>query len=139
MQLKTHPPIRAGALTVLLTIVAICLAVLSALSFSTALADCRIAKKSLSHFQQDIALENEGQLWLSKLDSELAAGADGSAVGECMPNGTVQTVLKRTDGRSLTIAVRPTPNAAMRYTIVCWQFGRDWSAQTDLHLWNGRF
>lgn len=50
MQPKTHPLIRAGALTLLLTLVAICLSVLSVLSFSTALADLRLAEKSMSRF-----------------------------------------------------------------------------------------
>lgn len=139
MQPKTHPPIRTGALTLLLTLVAICLSVLSVLSFSTALADLRLAEKSMSRFQQDAALENEGQRWLAALDGQLTAGSDGSAVGELLPDGTVQTILKTSDGRSLTIAVRPTPDADPRYTVVRWQFGQDWTPETDLNLWDGSF
>ncbi len=142
MQPKTHPPIRAGALTLLLTLVAICLSVLSVLSvlsFSTALADLRLAEKSMSRFQQDAALENEGQRWLAALDGQLTTGADGSTVGELLPDGTVQTILKTSDGRSLTIAVRPTPDADPGYTVVRWQFGQDWTPETDLNLWDGSF
>ena len=61
MERHNVPPIRSGALTLLLALAAICLAVLAVLSLTTAQADLSLAQKSLDRFSQDAALENEGQ------------------------------------------------------------------------------
>ena len=53
-------PIRSGALTLLLALAAICLAVLAVLSLATAQADLSLAQNPRP-LPQDAALENEGQ------------------------------------------------------------------------------
>ncbi len=139
MRPKTHPPIRTGALTLLITLVAVCLAVLSVLSFATARADRDLAQRSLDRFAQDAALENQGQQWLAQLDGMLASGQDGSAAGQLLEDGSIQAVFQQPDGRRLTVIARPTPQGPQRYQIVLWQLGQDWQPDDSLDLWDGTF
>ena len=55
MERHNIPPIRTGALTLLLALAAICLAVLAVLSLTTAQADLSLAEKALDRFSQDTA------------------------------------------------------------------------------------
>lgn len=136
MNIKTHPPIRTGTLTILITLVAVCLAVLSVLSFSTAHADLTLAEKSLEHFYQDTELQNQGQHWLESLDQSLFYDY-AITLGETQPDGTISTTLKQSNGRCLEIAVKPTLQSDTRYTIIRWQFSQVWEPDTSLNLWDG--
>ena len=139
MERHNVPPIRSGALTLLLALAAICLAVLAVLSLTTAQADLSLAQKSLDRFSQDAALENEGQQWLAQLDAALAAGQDTTALGQTGEDGAVTTILTGEGGRTLTIAALPTPQGPGRYTLTRWQYGQERDFDQGPQLWDGSF
>lgn len=139
MERHTVPPIRTGALTLLIALTAVCLAVLAVLSFTTAQADLSLAEKSLERFSQDAALENEGQQWLARLDAALAAGQDAAALGQTGEDGTITVTLTGEEGRTLTIAALPTPQGPGRYTLTRWQYGQQRDFDTGPQLWDGSF
>ena len=74
-------PVRLGWLSLLLTVIILCLATLSVLSFSTARADLALAQKQARQAQSVYALECAGQQWLAELDAALAQ-AGGTDMGE---------------------------------------------------------
>lgn len=139
MERHTVPPIRTGALTLLIALTAVCLAVLAVLSFTTAQADLSLAEKSLERFSQDAALENEGQQWLARLDAALAAGQDAAALGQTGEDGAITVTLTGEEGRTLTIAALPTPQGPGRYTLTRWQYGQQRDFDTGPQLWDGSF
>lgn len=139
MERHTVPPIRTGALTLLIALTAVCLAVLAVLSFTTAQADLSLAEKSLERFSQDAALENEGQQWLARLDATLAAGQDTAALGQTGEGGAITVTLTGEEGRTLTIAALPTPQGPGRYTLTRWQYGQQRDFDTGPQLWDGSF
>ena len=139
MERHTVPPIRTGALTLLIALTAVCLAVLAVLSFTTAQADLSLAEKSLERFSQDAVLENEGQQWLAQLDAALAAGQDAAALGQTGEDGTITVTLTGEEGRTLTIAALPTPQGPGRYTLTRWQYGQQRDFDTGPQLWDGSF
>lgn len=139
MERHTVPPIRTGALTLLIALTAVCLAVLAVLSFTTAQADLSLAEKSLERFSQDAVLENEGQQWLARLDAALAAGQDAAALGQTGEDGTITVTLTGEEGRTLTIAALPTPQGPGRYTLTRWQYGQQRDFDTGPQLWDGSF
>lgn len=139
MERHTVPPIRTGALTLLIALTAVCLAVLAVLSFTTAQADLSLAEKSLERFSQDAALENEGQQWLARLDAALAAGQDAAALGQTGEDGIITVTLTGEEGRTLTIAALPTPQGPGRYTLTRWQYGQQRDFDTGPQLWDGSF
>lgn len=139
MERHTVPPIRTGALTLLIALTAVCLAVLAVLSFTTAQADLSLAEKSLERFSQDAVLENEGQQWLAQLDAALAAGQDAAALGQTGEDSTITVTLTGEEGRTLTIAALPTPQGPGRYTLTRWQYGQQRDFDTGPQLWDGSF
>lgn len=139
MERHTVPPIRTGALTLLIALTAVCLAVLAVLSFTTAQADLSLAEKSLERFSQDAVLENEGQQWLAQLDAALAAGQDAAALGQTGEDGTITVTLTGEEGRTLTIAALPTPQGPGRYALTRWQYGQQRDFDTGPQLWDGSF
>ncbi len=139
MERHNVPPIRSGALTLLIALAAICLAVLAVLSLTTAQADLSLAEKALDRFSQDAALENEGQQWLAQLDAALAAGQDTAALGQTGEGGAVTTILTGEGGRTLTIAALPTPQGPGRYTLTRWQYGQERDFDQGPQLWDGSF
>ena len=56
-----HVPIKLGPLALLLAVVAICLTILSILSFTTGQADLRLAQRYADTVKERYALEAEGQ------------------------------------------------------------------------------
>lgn len=139
MERHSAPPIRTGALTLLIALVAVCLAVLAVLSFTTAQADLALAQKSLDRFSRDAALENQGQRWLAQLDAALAAGQDSSALGQTDEDGSVSVTLTGEEGRTLTITALPTPQGPGRYRLTRWQYGQERDFSAGPQLWDGSF
>lgn len=139
MKEHTHMPVRSGALTLLITVVAICLAVLAVLAFSTARADRALARRALDRFALDAACENQAQEWLARVDEALAAGdplPGGLAPDEA---GLVETVIEGDEGRRLTVALRLTGQASPRWRIEAWQLSQLWQPDDSLELWDGGF
>ena len=83
-------PVRLGWLSLLLTVIILCLATLSVLSFSTARADLALAQKQARQAQSVYALECAGQQWLAELDAALAQAGDTAELDALLPHGTAR-------------------------------------------------
>ena len=126
----THMPVRSGALTLLITVVAVCLAVLAVLAFSTARADRALAQRALDRFALDAACENEEADEALATDTELPGQVDMSTPG------FVQTVIEGEEGRRLTVRLALTGDG---WRIDTWKLSQSWQADESLDLWDGSF
>ena len=125
-------PIKLGPLTLLLTVISICLTVLSILTFTTAQADERLAQKFAETVQTRYELEQEGQAFLR----DVAEGGPDFIMDDSVTR-TAQGVFKKTferDGAKLTIGYRNTANGVR---IVSWRHEKEWEEDTSLNLWDG--
>lgn len=135
----THRPVRTGALTLLITAVLICLAVLAVLALATARADRIMADRALTGLQSQAQAEVTGQEYLARLDTALKAGTDLPAEATEQPDGTIQAALPVGDN-TLQISVRPrqaTAGNPAAYEILVWQLSTSWEPDQSLDLWNG--
>ncbi len=124
-----HTP-KLGPLALLLTVISICLTILSILSFTTAGADMRLAEKYADTVTERYALEARGQELLRDLDQgALPADFERAEDGE-----TFVTTLKEGD-MNLIIGVRLEDGS---YDITSWKYEHDWVQNTDFgNLWTG--
>lgn len=134
----THRPVRTGAMTLLITAVLICLAVLAVLSLATARADLAMAERSLSGLQSRGTAEQQGQEYLAQLDAALKQGTalPEAAVQE---DGSIRADLALEDG-TLRIVVEPKEpdrGDSAAYRILSWEFDSSWEPDQTLDLWNG--
>lgn len=132
-----HLPVRSGALTLLITVVAVCLAALAVLAFSTARADRALAARAMERFALDAECENDAWRWLAQMDEALAAGEalpGGLAADE---QGILETVIEGGEGRRLTVRLVFTEDGDWR--IDAWQLSQEWQADESLDLWDGGF
>ena len=115
-------PVRLGWLSLLLTVIILCLATLSVLSFSTARADLALAQKQARQAQSVYALECAGQQWLAELDAALAQAGDTAELDALLPHGTaregpgVSAVLEGADGG---------------YRVIQWQQSAEWAGEAE--------
>ena len=122
-------PVRLGWLSLLLTVIILCLATLSVLSFSTARAD--LARQAQSVY----ALECAGQQWLAELDAALAQAGDTAELDALLPHGTaregpgVSAVLEGADGRSLSVFAELTADGG--YRVIQWQQSAEWAGEAE--------
>ena len=126
----SHRPVRSGALTLLFTVVLLCLAVLAVLSLATARADEALAQKSLDRLAQEAAAEQAGQEWLAALDAAAPGTlpADTASTGD----GGVQAELTLESGDTLRLAAEP---AGEGWRITRWQLTAPWEPDTSLDVW----
>ena len=128
-------PVRLGWLSLLLTVIILCLATLSVLSFSTARADLTLAQKQARQSQSIYALECAGQQWLAELDAALAQAKNEAELDVLLPPGTaragtqVSAVLEGTDGRSLSVFVQLTADGGCRVT--GWRQSAEWAGEAE--------
>ena len=128
-------PIKLGPLTLLLTVISICLTTLAILSFTTARADMRLAEKYAETVSGRYALEKEGQAFLQEL-SETDPADYGLTDWERDSDGVWHTVLTQGD-RNLSIGFRPDGD---RTEITEWQHTKTWTEDTSIgQLWDGGF
>lgn len=135
----THRPVRTGALTLLMTAVLICLAVLAVLALATAQADMAMADKALSGLQSQSDVEIAGQEYLAKLDAALKKGS-GVPSGATVANDGTMSVSLPMDKNTLQIVVRskaPQTDDPAAYQILTWQLSTQWEPDQTLDLWNG--
>lgn len=118
---------RLGPLTLLLTVIAICLAVLSILALSTARADLAMAEKTAATVREDYQLEIQGQEFLT------SGLTHGLTSGEQQSDGTLRKVFT-SGNKSLIIELRPSGET---YEILRWQFETSWSPNEEMNLWSG--
>ncbi len=106
-------PIRLGPLSLLLTVVCICLSVLAILTFATARADRALAERYADTVSTRYALEREGQSFL------LTAEPGAEAVFE-------------RDGMRLRVALDDNGD------VICWTVDKEWKQDETIGgLWTG--
>lgn len=134
-----HRPVRTGALTLLITAVLICLAVLAVLALATAQADLAMADKALSGLQNQAAIETAGQECLAELDAALKQGNASPESFASSADGSLSTSLS-VNGNTLQIVAdpkEPTADDPAAYRILTWQLTTKWEPDQTLDLWNG--
>ena len=122
-------PIKLGPLALLLTVISICLTVLSILNFTTARADLRLAEKYAETVSTRYALEVEGQELLRELQDTDPALMDMTRDAA----GRWHADLER-DGAHLRIAVK---KAGDGWQVVEWRQEKEWQEDTSLNVWGG--
>lgn len=127
-------PIKLGPLTLLLTVISICLTVLAILSFTTARADLRLAEKYADTVRSRYALEKQGQAFRQEL-SETDPADYGLSGWERDKDGVYHTVLTRDD---LSLSIGFCPNEKGKTDILQWQHTKDWAEDESIgQLWDG--
>ena len=121
-------PVRLGWLSLLLTVIILCLATLSVLSFSTARADLALAQKQARQAQSVYALECAGQQWLAELDAALAQAGDTAEL-DAREGPGVSAVLEGADGRSLSVFAELTADGG--YRVIQWQQSAEWAGEAE--------
>ena len=120
-----HVPVKLGPLALLFAVIAICLTTLAVLTWSTALADGRLAARYAETVAERYALEREGQTLLRD-----AAAGDCGAFSKAN-DGTYETVLSRGDAR---LSIR----LAADGRVLLWRHTMEWTEDTSLGtLWPG--
>lgn len=128
-------PVRLGWLSLLVTVVILCLATLSVLGFSTARADLAQAQKQALQTDSVYALECAGQQWLASLDAALCEAHDAASLDALLPPDTVRagsrvsTLQQGADGRSLSIAAELTADGGFR--VVQWSQSAEWAGEEE--------
>ncbi len=127
-------PIKLGPLALLLTVISICLTMLSILSFTTARADMRLAEKYAETVSTRYELETEGQQYLADVRGTVPViAADALADTEQDDSGIVWKQFDR-DGAMLRVGVDP----ADGFRVVSWKHSKEWEEDTDIGmLWPG--
>lgn len=126
-------PIKLGPLTLLLTVISICLTTLAILNFTTARADMRLAEKFAETVQTRYALEAEGQAYLRELDT-LSAAERAALEREADGDGVLWRLFER-DSARLHIGVR---SAEDGFQVVSWRQDKEWNREETLgNLWPG--
>ena len=125
-----QPTVRLGPAALLLTVIAVCLAVLAILTFTAARADLRLAEKYAETVQSRYALEGEGQRRLA----EVSAAPDTAPRPDA--DGVVRLDLE-SGGYKLHIGLRPEGDG---FRVVSWRHEKSWEQEETLgDLWNGFF
>lgn len=132
-----HLPVRSGALTLLIAVVAVCLSTLAVLAFSTARADRALAIRAMERFALDAECENSAWRWLAQVDEALASGT--GLPGGLVPDdqGVLETVIEGEEGRRLTVRLVLAEDGSWR--IDTWQLSQEWQPDESLDLWDGSF
>ena len=123
-----RPTVRLGPAALLLAVIAICLAILAILTFTTARADLRLAEKYADTVRARYALEGDGQKYMA----ELAASPDTAPQADA--DGVIRVDMER-DGYRLRIALEPDGTGGFR--TVGWRHEKPWEQeQTIGDLWS---
>lgn len=133
-------PMRFGALSLLFLVMAICLSVLAALSFSTANATKAMADRQAAHTTESYAAQSVGQEWLSDMDallSQAAMSSDPNAyIQDNLPEGLVfedGTVSGRVDcGGGYTLDVTISVDENYHYQVTSWKMNATWAPDTSI-------
>jgi len=154
-------PVRFGALSLLALMVAICLATLAVLAWSTACASSKLADRQQERTQASCDLDARGQRWLAEVDGVLARAAaqsdpvaylqtalpDGStftpaavAEGGADGEGTGSAALGAVGSISATLegddgqqlAVSVSVDGDFTYTVTSWCNTVSWSPDTSI-------
>ena len=128
-------PVRLGPLALLLTVISICITMLSILSYTSARADLRLAEKYAQTVSDRYELEAEGQRFLAVMQKGtipdmLAALEDAEDDAE----GIIWKSFEK-NGARLRIGLKESGGG---FRPVCWKHEKDWEENTDIgELWPG--
>jgi hypothetical protein len=131
--------VRLGTVSVLFTVVVLCISVLAVLSVATVRADKAMAERYAQQMTERSELENQGQQWLKAVDSALQE--KGTALSQTdLPEGTqldgtqVQTVCT-SESRILTITLELNFDGTMpSYSITAWDNSAQWEEDTQVEV-----
>ncbi|MBR0410511.1 MAG: hypothetical protein IJI25_05855 [Eubacterium sp.] len=126
-------PIKLGPLTLLLTVISICLTTLAILTFTTARADMRLSEKYARMVSDRYELEIQGQTFMRDLSDTLARGgtADISDIRTDKQGVNWKTFEK--EGSRLQIGYVLKDG---RYRIIAWKQDKAWDQDMDIgNLW----
>ena len=137
--------VRMGPITLISFVIILCLAVLSVLAVTTAMATDTEADRQVQSSNARYALEMQAQEYLADADAWLAdnagAGISGTvaelsqwADGDITGDDSFTAVFTES-GRTLTVGLRITPD--MHYEITQWTISSDWSTRDEETLWTG--
>ena len=126
-------PVKLGPLTLLLTVISICLTTLAILNFTTARADLRLAERFAGTVETRYALEAQGQAFLREIDG---AGPDDPALAalERDSDGVYWYTAER-DGAFLRIGL---VEGETGFEPVAWRQEKEWEQDEFIEdLWTG--
>lgn len=125
-------PIKLGPLTLLLTVISICLTTLAILTFTTARADMSLAEKYARTVSDRYELEREGQQFLQELSAEGDAGQTGNNDLVTDQTGISWKTFEKEDAR-LLIGLSGKDG---KYQVVTWKQYKEWEQDDDIgNLW----
>lgn len=127
-------PVRLGPLALLMTVVSICLTILSILTLTTAGADLRLAEKYADSTKTKYALEAQGQEFLRDTDDALADGRDPASLDGVKRSSNGYTREIKKDGYTLTVSFTAEGGS---YEITDWKLTKEWEENTDINVWSG--
>ena len=137
-----HKELRLGSITLLFTVVVLCVTALCALTVATAHADAAVAEKYATQVSAYYETESAGQAWLADVDAALtqkgaALSQSDLPEGCTLEAGRISAKLDTQNGRTLTVSLRL---AGDRYQITCWQNTAAWQEDSEIGgLWQGSF
>lgn len=134
-----HRNVRLGTISVLFTVVVLCVSVLAVLSVTTVRADQAMAQRYAQQVSARSELENEGQRWLKAVQD--AASEKGAALTQAdLPEGTqldgqvVQAALS-TDERTLTVKLElDFDGASTNVRVLSWVNSANWQEDERLEV-----
>ena len=142
-----HTPVKLGPLALLLTVISICLTILSILSYTTAGADDRLAQRYAQTTSQRYELEVMGQEALAEFPAgfeaslELGAGSEESGAESDVilseAKDLDQALWKSISQGDLTLVIGAVPEENGP-RVVAWEMNREWNQDTQINnLWDG--
>ena len=128
-------PVKLGPLALLLTVISICLTVLSILTFTTARADQRLAEKYASTVRERYELEAEGQAWLRDLVNDAEGVTFEADLEADSDHGPFQHRIEKNDS-ILIIRFLLKPEEGVEARILGWKLRHGWEEDTSMgDLW----
>lgn len=134
-----HRNVRLGTISVLFTVVVLCVSVLAVLSVTTVRADQAMAQRYAQQVSARSELENAGQRWLKAVQDAVAE--KGAALTQAdLPEGTqldgqvVQAALS-TDERTLTVKLElDFDGASTNVRVLSWVNSANWQEDERLEV-----
>jgi hypothetical protein len=128
--------VRLGSISLLVTVILLCVIVLAVLSISTVRGDLLLAERTADSVSGWYELQNDGQRWLAQVDQVLAQHSWEDCDGY-LPEGTSRendriAATLRSDGRTLQIELIQDQNTS--YRIAKWVESTDWEEDMSLNL-----
>lgn len=128
-------PVRLGWLSLLLTVIILCLATLSVLSFSTARADLGTRAEAGASGPKRLCAGMRGTTMAGRAGRSAGAGRGYGGAGcaaaawHCREGPGVSAVLEGADGRSLSVFAELTADGG--YRVIQWRQSAEWAGEAE--------